>query len=435
MTPRDETGKVFADHPFSHLRARLRARVPTPTNKVHVDLFEKCEKFTEHRAAQRAGFYPYFLPIAENHGTEVTIAGKRLIMAGSNNYLGLTKHPKVMAAAEDALRRFGTSNNGSRFLNGTLELHAELEQRLAKFMRKEAALVYSTGYLTNLGSISALIDKGDTVILDKDAHACIVDGARLSFGDVRRFKHNDVRDLERVLSSLPPKSAKLVVVDGLYSMEGDIAPLTDIVRLCKEYGSRLLVDDAHGIGVLGTRGAGTSEALGVEDQVDLVMGTFSKSFASLGGFIAGPKSVMDYLRHHARTMIFSASMIPSSVAAALASLEILEHETGLRDRLRAISDKMRDGFRAQGLEVGSGVGTPIIPIFIGDRVKTMVAWRNIYERGVFVNAILVPAVQPGRDLLRTSYMATHQDSQLDTILRVVAEVHQEVGLELASKAS
>ena len=400
-----------------------------------MDLFEKCEKFTEHRAAQRAGFYPYFLPIAENHGTEVTIAGKRLIMAGSNNYLGLTKHPKVMAAAEDALRRFGTSNNGSRFLNGTLELHAELEQRLAKFMRKEAALVYSTGYLTNLGSISALIDKGDTVILDKEAHACIVDGARLSFGDVRRFRHNDVRDLERVLSSLPAKSAKLVVVDGLYSMEGDIAPLVDIVRLCKEYGSRLLVDDAHGIGVLGTRGAGTAEALGVEDQVDLVMGTFSKSFASLGGFIAGPKSVMDYLRHHARALIFSASMIPSSVAAALAALEILEHETGLRDRLRAISDKMRNGFRAQGLEVGSGVGTPIIPIFIGDRVKTMIAWRNIYDRGVFVNAILVPAVQPGRDLLRTSYMATHQDSQLDTILRVVAEVHQEVGLELASKAS
>jgi len=400
-----------------------------------VDLFEKCERFTEHRAAQRAGFYPYFLPIAENHGTEVTIGGKRMIMAGSNNYLGLTKHPKVMAAAEDALRRFGTSNNGSRFLNGTLELHVELEQRLAKFMRKEAALVYSTGYLTNLGSISALIDKGDTVILDKDAHACIVDGARLSFGDVRRFKHNDVRDLERVLSGLASKSAKLVVVDGLYSMEGDIAPLPDIVRLCKEYGARLLVDDAHGIGVLGTRGAGASEALGVEDQVDLVMGTFSKSFASLGGFIAGPKSVMDYLRHHARAMIFSASMTPSSVAAALASLEILEHETGLRTRLRAISDKMRDGFRAQGLEVGSGVGTPIIPIFIGDRVKTMIAWRNIFDRGVFVNAILVPAVQPGRDLLRTSYMATHQDSQLDTILRVVAEVHQEVGLELASKAS
>ena len=400
-----------------------------------MDLFEKCERFTEHKVAQRAGFYPYFLPISENHGTEVTIGGKRLIMAGSNNYLGLTKHPKVMAAAEDALRRFGTSNNGSRFLNGTLELHVELEQRLAKFMRKEAALVYSTGYLTNLGSISALIDKGDTVILDKDAHACIVDGARLSFGDVRRFRHNDVRDLERVLAAVPPKSAKLVVVDGLYSMEGDIAPLPDIVRLCKEYGARLLVDDAHGIGVLGSRGAGASESLGVEDQVDLVMGTFSKSFASLGGFIAGPKSVMDYLRHHARAMIFSASMTPSSVAAALASLEILEHGTDLRERLRAISDKMRNGFRDQGLEVGIGVGTPIIPIFIGDRVKTMVAWRNIFERGVFVNAILVPAVQPGRDLLRTSYMATHQDSQLDTILRVVAEVHQEVGLELASKAS
>ncbi|MGE5174897.1 MAG: aminotransferase class I/II-fold pyridoxal phosphate-dependent enzyme [Hyphomicrobiales bacterium] len=400
-----------------------------------VDLFDKCNEFTEHRMAQRAGIYPYFLPIAENHGTEVTIGGKRLIMAGSNNYLGLTKHPKVMAAAEDALMRFGTSNNGSRFLNGTLEMHVQLEERLAKFMGKEAALVYSTGYLTNLGSISALIDKGDVVILDKDAHACIVDGARLSFGEVRRFRHNDVRDLERVLSSVPPKAGKLIVVDGLYSMEGDVAPLPDIVRVAKEYGARLLVDDAHGIGVLGARGAGACDALGVEDQVDLVMGTFSKSFATLGGFIAGPKAVMDYLRHHARAMIFSASMAPPSVAAALAALDIIETEPALRDRLRAISDKMRNGFKAQGLEVGIGTGTPIIPIFIGDRIKTMTVWRKILDRGVFVNAIVVPAVAPGRDLLRTSYMATHADEQLDTILRVVAEVHQEVGLELTSKAS
>jgi 8-amino-7-oxononanoate synthase len=398
-----------------------------------VDLFSKCDEFTEHRLAQRAGIYPYFLPIAENHGTEVTIQGRRLIMAGSNNYLGLTKHPKVIAAAEDALLRFGTSNNGSRFLNGTLELHVELEARLAKFMRKEAALVYSTGYLTNLGSISALIDKGDVVILDKDAHACIVDGARLGFGDVKRFRHNDIRDLERVLAGVPAKAGKLVVVDGLYSMEGDIAPLPDIVRLCKEFGARLLVDDAHGVGVLGARGAGACDALGVEDQVDLIMGTFSKSFASLGGFIAGPATVLDYLRHHARAMIFSASVTPASVAAALASLDIIESEPALRDRLRAISDKMRNGFRAQGLEVGSGQGTPIIPIFIGDRLKTMQVWRSVINRGVFVNAIVVPAVQPGRDLLRTSYMATHQDGQLDTILGVIDEVRQEFSLELAPK--
>jgi 8-amino-7-oxononanoate synthase len=337
----------------------------------------------------------------------------------------------VMAAAEDALLRFGTSNNGSRFLNGTLELHAELEDRLAKFMKKEAALVYSTGYLTNLGSISALIEKGDTVILDKDAHACIVDGARLSYGDVRRFRHNDVRDLERVLEKVPSKGGKMVIVDGVYSMEGDIAPLPDIVRLVKEYNARLLVDDAHGIGVLGARGAGACEAMGVEDQVDLVMGTFSKSFASLGGFIAGPRAVMDYLRHHARALIFSASMTPSSVAAALASLDVIESEPGLRDRLKVISDTMRSGFKSQGLEIGSGKGTPIIPIFIGERMKTMNAWRKIFDRGVFVNAILVPAVPPGRDLLRTSYMATHSDEQLDTILRVVSEVRQEIGLEMA----
>ena len=399
-----------------------------------MDLFSKCESFTEHRMAQRAGIYPYFLPIAENHGTEVTIDGRRLIMAGSNNYLGLTKHPKVIAAAEDALLRFGTSNNGSRFLNGTLELHVALEERLATFMRKEAALVYSTGYLTNLGSISALIDKGDAVILDKDAHACIVDGARLGYGDVKRFRHNDVRDLERVLSSLPAKAAKLVAVDGLYSMEGDVAPLADIVRLCREFEARLLVDDAHGIGVLGSRGAGACEVHGVEDQVDLVMGTFSKSFASLGGFIAGPRVVLDYLRHHARAMIFSASVTPSSVAAALASLDIIESEPQLRTRLKAISDKMRHGFKAQGLEVGSGEGTPIVPIFIGDRLKTMQVWRRVLDKGVFLNAIVVPAVQPGRDLLRTSYMATHQDEQLDTILRVVDEVRREVGLELVPKA-
>jgi 8-amino-7-oxononanoate synthase len=400
-----------------------------------VDIFSKCESFTEHRLAQRAGIYPYFLPIAENHGTEVTINGRRLIMAGSNNYLGLTKHPKVIAAAQDALLRFGTSNNGSRFLNGTLELHVQLEERLAAFMRKEAALVYSTGYLTNLGSISALVEKGDVVILDKDAHACIVDGARLGFGDVKRFRHNDVRDLERVLSAVPAKAGKLVVVDGLYSMEGDIAPLPDIVRLCKEFNARLLVDDAHGVGVLGARGAGACDAQGVEDQVDLVMGTFSKSFASLGGFIAGPRAVMEYLLHHARAMIFSASVTPASVAAALASLDVIESEPQLRHRLKAIADKMRGGFKAQGLEVGSGDGTPIVPIFIGDRLKTMQVWRKVLDRGVFLNAIVVPAVQPGRDLLRTSYMATHQDEQLDTILRVVDEVRQEVGLELVPKAS
>jgi len=398
-----------------------------------VDLFDKCSDFKEHRLVQRAGIYPYFVPISENHGTEVTIGGKRLIMAGSNNYLGLTKHPKVMAAAEDALMRFGTSNNGSRFLNGTLDLHVQLEERLAKFMKKEAALVYSTGYLTNLGSISALVDKGDVVILDKDAHACIVDGARLSYGEVKRFRHNDLRDLERILSAIPERAGKLIVVDGLYSMEGDLAPLPDIVRLAKEYNARLLVDDAHGIGVLGARGAGACEAMGVEDNVDLVMGTFSKSFASLGGFIAGPKVVMDYLRHHARALIFSASMTPASVAAALASLDIIETEPKLRERLRQISIKMRSGFRAQGLEVGHGKETPIVPIFIGDRMKTMQVWKKILDRGVFVNAILVPAVAPGRDLLRTSYMASHTDEQLDTILRIVGEVHQEVGLELASK--
>ena len=400
-----------------------------------MDLFDKCNRFKEHRLAKAAGIYPYFLPIAENHGTEVTIDGRRIIMAGSNNYLGLTKHPKVIAAADAALRSFGTSNNGSRFLNGTLEMHVQLEECLAKFTRKEAALVYSTGYLTNLGSISALMEKGDVVVLDKDAHACIVDGARLSPAEVKRFRHNDVRDLERVLESIPARAGKLIVVDGLYSMEGDIAPLAEIVRIARKYHARLLVDDAHGFGVLGARGAGACEAQGVEEQVDLVMGTFSKSFASLGGFIAGPRAVMDYLRHHARALIFSASVTPASAAAALASLEIIEHEPELRTRLKQISDRMRNGFSSLGLEVGMGNGTPIVPIFIGDRVKTMQVWRRILDRGVFVNAIVVPAVQPGRDLLRTSYMATHEDEQLDTILRIVKEVDAEMGLAMAPAAN
>ncbi|TMQ58018.1 MAG: pyridoxal phosphate-dependent aminotransferase family protein [Candidatus Eisenbacteria bacterium] len=400
-----------------------------------MDLFDKCNRFKEHRLAKAAGIYPYFLPIAENHGTEVTVDGRRIIMAGSNNYLGLTKHPKVIAAADAALRSFGTSNNGSRFLNGTLEMHVQLEECLAKFTRKEAALVYSTGYLTNLGSISALMEKGDVVVLDKDAHACIVDGARLSPAEVKRFRHNDVRDLERVLESIPARAGKLIVVDGLYSMEGDIAPLAEIVRIARKYHARLLVDDAHGFGVLGARGAGACEAQGVEEQVDLVMGTFSKSFASLGGFIAGPRAVMDYLRHHARALIFSASVTPASAAAALASLEIIEHEPELRTRLKQISDRMRNGFSSLGLDVGMGNGTPIVPIFIGDRVKTMQVWRRILDRGVFVNAIVVPAVQPGRDLLRTSYMATHEDEQLDTILRIVKEVDAEMGLAMAPAAN
>jgi 8-amino-7-oxononanoate synthase len=400
-----------------------------------MDLFDKCKKFKEHQLAKRAGVYPYFLPIQENHGPEVIIGGRKVIMAGSNNYLGLTQHPKVLAAAEDALRRFGTSNNGSRFLNGTLELHVELEERLARFMRKEAALVFSTGYLTNVGSISALSEKGDVVILDRDAHACVMDGARIGYGEVKRFRHNDVRDLERVLAGVPARAGKLIVVDGLYSMEGDVAPLPDIARLAREYSARILVDDAHGLGVMGARGAGACELLGVEDQVDLVMGTFSKSFASLGGFIAGPKAVMDYLRHHARALIFSASMTPPSAAAALAALEIIEAEPQLRERLRQIALRMRAGFKAQGLEVGHGVDTPVVPIFIGERMKTLQVWRAILDRGVFVNAVVVPAVQPGRDLLRTSYMATHRDDQLDTILGVVREVHQEMGLELAQRAS
>ena len=275
-----------------------------------MDLFDKCNRFKEHRLAKAAGIYPYFLPIAQNHGTEVTIDGRRIIMAGSNNYLGLTKHPKVMAAAEDALRRFGTSNNGSRFLNGTLEMHVQLEERLAKFTGKEAALVYSTGYLTNLGSISALMDKGDVVIMDKEAHACIVDGARLSPADVKRFKHNDVRDLKRVLGTIPAKAGKLIVVDGLYSMEGDIAPLPDILRVAKEYHARVLVDDAHGFGVLGKDGRGVLEHTGVSSPRIAYMATLGKAAGVYGAFIAGERELIDTLVQRARTYVYTTATPP-----------------------------------------------------------------------------------------------------------------------------
>ncbi|HEX9029572.1 MAG TPA: pyridoxal phosphate-dependent aminotransferase family protein, partial [Anaerolineales bacterium] len=396
-----------------------------------MDLFSKISEFTIARDAIEAGYYPYFIPLTENEGTVASFKGHKLIMCGSNNYLGLTTHPKVRQAAKDAIDRFGTSCTGSRFLNGNLEFHEQLERELADFVGKEAALVFSTGMQTNLGTISALVGRGDVAVLDKDDHASIVDGAFLSFGETKRFRHNDVEDLERVLSKIPDEKGKLVVVDGLFSMEGDIAPLPEIVPVCKKYGARLMVDDAHAMGILGG-GRGTAAHFGLTEGVDIIMSTFSKSFASLGGFIAGDEHVIHYVKHHARALMFSASIPPANAAAALAALQVMRDEPERIARLNQIGERMRQGYKKLGFNTGTSV-TPVVPIIIGDDMRTVGFWHMLFEAGVFVNPVVAPAVPAGHQLLRTSYMATHTDEQLDTILRVVQEVHQEMGLELAQR--
>ena len=391
-----------------------------------MDIFEKCYGYTEAKEAIASGIYPYFIAMAESEGTEAVFRGRRLIMCGSNNYLGLTTDPRVHQAAIQAVERFGTSCTGSRFLNGTLELHEQLESELADWVGKEAALVFSTGMQTNLGVISALVARGDVILLDKDDHASLVDGARLALGETRRFKHNDMADLERVLASIPAEKGKLVVVDGLYSMGGDLAPLPEIVALCKRYGARLMVDDAHGLGVMGG-GRGTAAHLGVTKDVDLIMSTFSKSFASLGGFIAGDEPVVHYIKHHARSLIFSASIPASNAAAALASLKIMREEPERVERLTAIGERMRRELKAMGFNIGNTV-SPIIPIIVGDRPRTIMAWHSLFDAGVFVNPVISPAVPEGMDLLRTSYMATHTDEQLTKVLDLYCQVGKALGL-------
>jgi 8-amino-7-oxononanoate synthase len=379
-----------------------------------MDIFDKCTSWTRAKDLMKVGIYPYFMPLDETEGTEVTIGDKTLVMIGSNNYLGLTTHPKVREAAIDATRRFGTSCTGSRFLNGTLAWHLELEKRLADFVGKEAALVFSTGYQVNLGAISSLVGRGDFVITDKDDHASIVDGCRLSFGTLRRFRHNNPADLERVLRRLPEKAGKLVIVDGVFSMGGDIAPLPEIIPLCQKYGARLMVDDAHSVGVLGG-GKGTPVHLGVNDDVDLVMGTFSKSFASLGGFLAGSEPVIHFIQHHARSLIFSASMPPGNVAAVAAALDVMIEEPERIDRVNAIGDYMRKEFQKMGFDTGPSQ-TPIIPIIIGNLEATFLTWRLLFEEGVYTNPVIPPAVPADLSLLRTSYMSTHTDEQMDFVL-------------------
>jgi 8-amino-7-oxononanoate synthase len=391
-----------------------------------VDIFAKSLEFTAARTAIAGGYYPYFIPLDDTEGTEVIINGKRLVMIGSNNYLGLTTDPRVRQAAMDAVAKYGPSVTGSRFLNGTLKAHVELEEALADFVGKDAAIVFSTGYQSNLGAISAVVGRGDVVVTDREDHASIIDGCRLSYGEMRRFLHNDVESLDRVLAGVDEKAGRLVVVDGVYSMGGDIAPLPEIIEVCQRHEARLMVDDAHAMGVIGG-GRGTAAHFGVTDQVDLIMGTFSKSFASLGGFIAGGETIMHYIQHFARSYIFSASATPAAIAAARTALEIMKSEPERRERLVAIANRMRGEYSRMGFNIGSSQ-TPVIPIYIGDADQTIGLWKALFDNGVYTNPVLPPGVPPGKALLRTSYMATHTDEQMDRVLQTFYTVGKAVGV-------
>ncbi|MBI5049450.1 MAG: pyridoxal phosphate-dependent aminotransferase family protein [Nitrospirae bacterium] len=395
-------------------------------NHKEADIFEKCRRFTAAKEIMDAGIYPYFRMIESAQDPEVVVGGRKMIMIGSNNYLGLTNHPRVKEAAIEAVRKYGSGCAGSRFLSGTLDIHVELEKKLARFMRKEAVLVFSTGFQTNLGVIASLAGKDDIVLIDKMNHASIIDGCRLSFGEIKKYKHNDIEDLERLIQQYNDK-AKLIIVDGVFSMEGDIVALPEVVRLAKKYGTRVMVDDAHGIGVLGRTGRGTSEHFGLEDEVDLIMGTYSKSLASIGGFIAGSNEVIHYIKHFARAFIFSASPPPASVASVSAAIDIIEEEPERIERLWHNTKKMLSGFKALGFDTGASE-TPIIPVIVGDDMKAFTMARMLHDRGVFANVAVSPAVPNGKALIRTSYMATHSDEQLDKVLKAFEEVGKILGI-------
>lgn len=394
------------------------------------DIFQKCRDFTRADDVKEAGYYPYFRAIEENEGPVVRIEGRPVIMAGSNNYLGLTADPRVKEAAIRATEQFGTGCSGSRYLTGTVRLHEELEVELADFMGKESCLLFSTGYQTAQGVIPTLVNRGDYVISDKDNHACIVAGnlmAKGAFGDVARFKHNDMDDLERQLARMPETAGKLIVTDGVFSTTGILCELPRMIQLAKQYGARVMVDDAHALGVIGKGGRGTASHFGLDDETDLTMGTFSKSLASLGGWVVGPERVINYIKHNSPALIFSASPTPASVAAALEALRIMRAEPELIDRLIANADYMRRGFTAAGFRIIESK-TGVIPVIIGDDTLTFIFWRRLFDAGVFVNAFISPGVMPGMQMMRTSVMATHEMHHLDRILELFEDIGTEMGL-------
>jgi 8-amino-7-oxononanoate synthase len=383
------------------------------------DLFEKCYKFTTAKDIMDAGMYPYFRVIESAQDPEVIVDGRQMIMIGSNNYLGLTNHPRVKEEAIKALKKYGSGCAGSRFLNGTLDIHVDLEDKLARFIRKKAALVFSTGFQTNLGVISAIAGKDDVLLIDKLDHASIIDGCRLSFSEIKKYRHNDMNDLERLLQQCNEKG-KLIVVDGVFSMEGDIVDLPGVVQLARRYSARVMVDDAHGIGVLGKTGRGTAEHFGLEDEIDLIMGTYSKSLASIGGFIAASEEVIHYIKHFSRPLIFSASPPPASIASVSAAIDIIEEEPERRERLWYNTNKMLEGLKALGFDTGNSE-TPIIPLIVGKDQTAFAMARILHDKGIFANVAVSPAVPNGNALIRTSYMATHTDEHLGKVLDACKE--------------
>lgn len=395
-----------------------------------MDLFQKAYEFTRADEVKAAGFYPYFREIEENEGPVVHIEGRKVVMAGSNNYLGLTAHPKVKEAAINAIKKYGTGCSGSRYLTGTIDLHVELEEKLAKFFNKEAVLLFSTGYQTAQGIIPTIVHRGEYVISDKDNHACIVAGNLMAKGitaNVVRYRHTEMDDLERVIKKIPHESPKLIVSDGVFSTGGEIVDLPRLNQIAKKHNARILIDDAHSIGVIGKGGRGTASEFGLDNEIDLIMGTFSKTFASLGGFFAGEAKVIDYIKHHSAALIFSASPTPSSVAATIAALEILIEEPERVDQLVRNAEKIRTELSAAGFNVLEG-RTGIVPVIVGDDLLAFQMWRMLYDTGVFVNVFIAPGVPQGRQMMRTSYMATHKDEHLDFIIDAFKKSGKKLGL-------
>ena len=388
-----------------------------------MDIFEKCYRPSMADEVREKGIYPYFHALESRQDTEVIMEGRRRIMLGSNNYLGLTTDPEIIEAGIRAFERYGSGCSGSRFLNGTLEMHLELEAELGSFLRKSGIVTFSTGFQSNLGILSAIVGRNDYVICDKENHASIYDGCRLSFGKMLRYAHNDMEDLEKQLQRVPEDSGCLIVTDGVFSMGGDIAKLPEIVKLARQYGARVMVDDAHGLGVIGEGGRGTASHFGLEDEVDIYMGTFSKSLASLGGYMAADARVADYVRHASRPFIFSASITPASCAVALTALRKLEAHPELPQRLQSLSAYAREGFHKRGVRIRESIAdvpTPIIPLYTNDIMNTLETSRRIYDAGVYVNPVLPPATPPADCLLRTSYMATHTEALLDEAMDIIA---------------
>lgn len=401
------------------------------TNIKTAKLFEKCHQFTRADEIKEAGIYPYFRPIQDSEGPEVQMDGKKVIMAGSNNYLGLTTHPAVKEAAIKAIEKYGTSCSGSRYLTGTIDLHEELETKLAKFVGKEAALLFSTGYQAGQGVIQPLIGRNDVILSDRDNHASIVTGNLLVKGSVNanviRYKHDDVEDLERRLKSLSDDSGKLILTDGVFSTFGNIPNMPEIARLARQYGAQVLVDDAHALGVIGKGGRGTASEFDIEDDVDLILCTFSKTLASLGGFVAGEERVINYLKHHSPALIFSASPTPPSVAAASAALDILIKHPELQTKLVNNANKVREGLKKLGFHVLEG-RSAIVPVIIGDDTKAFLLWKGLFDAGVFVNVFISPATPPGMAMMRNSFMATHEEHHLDYVIDTYAKVGRSLGV-------